>query len=187
MCLCGSVKLFICCRLILSSFCTVVCVSHLHSLFFLVLFLVCSTLLAVCKTWWQNIRKERTKRENVKCILCFCHYGRRLVFFFSPISTARENNAVFLILSVCVFHNKTVRRCNFKENGNQFLWYTSLIKAVLKDGPGVSFCFILFCAKCQYTVALSNFKACFSSFGTTRRYLKNQMAHRILCIVLEEM
>lgn len=53
----------------------------------------------------------------------------KLVFFSSPISNTRENNAVFLILSVCVVHNSTARRSNFKENGNLRLWYTSLIKS----------------------------------------------------------
>lgn len=164
LCACVSVKLFICCYLSFSSFCTVCVSPSLFSLFPLLMF---STLLAVCKTRWQNIRKERTKRENGKCILCFCYYGFFARFSFS---TTRGNNAVFLIISVCVVHNNTVRRSHF----NWIEWKTvsvvyisdkSLASRMAPVFILVLFYFVPSVRRCLYTVGLvGDSRACFSIF-----------------------
>lgn len=61
------------------------CISLSHFVpFYVLVSLFCSTLLAVCKTRWQSIRKERTKRENGKCMPCFHQCGYFLLSFSSP-------------------------------------------------------------------------------------------------------
>lgn len=120
------------------------------------------TLLAVCKTWWQNIRKERTKRENKNCIFCVRHCAS--AFLLSPpsplISAAGENNAVFLILSASVVHKRTIEAIFSRQGIDElYILYTSLSNA-LKWWPSVLFSLFYFnkCV-CANTATLRRFHA----------------------------
>lgn len=112
--MCTSAKLFNCCYLILSAFYTVV--SHLLCFSFSLFPFWC------LQHFWQFARHgdkiSEKKEQNVRmenASFVFCRYGCFQVSF-SPISTTRENNAVFLVWVVWVVHNNTARRSNFKQD-----------------------------------------------------------------------
>lgn len=98
------------------------------------------------KMWeWKNA-------SFVSVVVCW------LKFFFTPILTTGENNALFLFFHALVFSSSSpVKRRHFKQNERHSLCYTSQIKAAFKRWPHVWFHFILFYAKYLqvYTVCLT--------------------------------